>query len=100
MSSDSDSGGGFLYAFFVIVIYVFISCRGCMAIPDGAKHHLESMGFSEVTIVSNHWFMVFFRGCGADAAMFKTSATNVKGEVVKVNVCAGWPFKGTTVRGR
>lgn len=101
MSNNNHSGGDALLKLFIFVAFLLFLCfRGCMASPDDAKHHLEALGFSDVTIHSHHWMLVGFRGCGADAAVFKTSAKNIKGEVVKLNVCTGWPFKGTTVRGR
>jgi len=97
---SNDNSGSVLWAFIVVVFCIFCTFRGCMATPDDAKYHLEAMGLSEVSIKSHHWVFVVFRGCGSDAAMFKTSARNVKGEVVRLNVCTGWPFKGTTIRGR
>ncbi len=99
MSNSDDVGGAFIRLLIFLVIMIFICGRGCMAEPRDAVRTMEAHGFEDVKVKSHHYWFVSFRGCGADAAQFKMSAKNVKGKHVNLNICAGWPLKGTTIRG-
>lgn len=88
-----------IIALFIVFIFWPVSCmRGTFVEDSEAVQALETQGYSNVKINSYHWFMVTLRGCGQDAALFKTTATNPAGKNVDINVCVGWPFKGATIR--
>jgi hypothetical protein len=60
---------------------------------------LKDEGYANITIIQKDGFIVEFRGCGSeDAAKFTATALNPRNESVTVYVCAGWIFKGATVR--
>jgi hypothetical protein len=83
----------------VIVLAVFFGCfRGAFVDESVAVRALEKSGYSHVRITDHKWFVVGLRGCGRDAARFDAIARNPAGQEVKVFVCAGWLFKGATVR--
>jgi hypothetical protein len=98
-----DKGGDILKAAAIIAVAVLFfgaaMCRGAMADEAGAVEALETQGFSDVTITGHAYMLVGLRGCSEkDAARFDATATNPLGKRVDVQVCAGWPFKGHTVR--
>jgi len=100
MSNNSlDSGGGIIFVIILLFVVGFCCCRGCMADPQDAISHVETMGFTDVQVLDHSYLLVAFRGCGSDAAMFKIKAVNPAKKVVPLTVCVGWPFKGTTIRG-
>lgn len=84
----------------VISILLFIGIlKGLFVDKSVALRALEIQGYTDVQVVGEHRFFVTFRGCGArDAAQFIARAKNSRGKEVEVFVCAGWPFKGQTVR--
>lgn len=60
---------------------------------------VEKQGYSDVTTTNSHFLFVSWRGCSkGDDACYKMEATNSRGQRVKIIACAGWPFKGVTVR--
>lgn len=60
---------------------------------------VEVYGFTDVKIKDKDLFWIDWAGCGKDDdAMFEVSATNVAGKKVNLMACAGWPFKGVTLR--
>jgi len=84
-----------------LVILVLCLFSGLFAKKDVAIRTLENQGFADVLIVDKAWFFVGFRGCDAtDAARFTAIAKNPRDKEVTIYVCAGWPFKGGTIRSR
>ncbi len=60
---------------------------------------VEKQGYKNVRITAKHIFFVSWHGCGKDDnAAFEATAVNANGQQVDLTVCAGWPFKGVTVR--
>lgn len=60
---------------------------------------LENQGYQKVTITDKDVTFITWSGCGNDDdAVFEASAVNARNQRVNVIVCAGWPFKGATVR--
>lgn len=87
-----------LVVMFVAVLLLSM-IGGTFVEPDIAVRALETRGFSNIRIAEKHWFAVGFRGCsGHDSAKFVAKVKNPAGKDVEVFVCAGWPFKGATVR--
>ena len=83
------------------VVFVLPNCRGVFASPDVAVKALENQGYSNVKITEHAWFLIGLRGGSEkDAARFTATATNPAGKEVVVEVYAGWPFKGATIRTR
>lgn len=79
-------------------LFVFVM-PGVFIDEDVAIRTLETQGFSDVRITGKRIFFVGIGGCGkGDDARFSAVATNPIGKEVEVFVCAGWPFKGATVR--
>ena len=82
-----------------VVFVVLISCRGIFADEAVARKSLKKQGYTKIHVIDKSFFMVGLRGCGeSDAAKFTVKAVNPVGELVEVYVCAGWPFKGATIR--
>lgn len=84
----------------LLMISLFL-LAGCGAWVDEADaiNGVENMGFTNVKIISKHIFAPNWNGCGSDDDVaFKVRATNPTGKRVNLIVCAGWPFKGVTVR--
>ena len=93
----------------VIVVALFLGVVvGCQAavgsmVPDRvAVDAMQQAGFSDVTVVAKTSVFVEFLGCSSeDAVKFDMTATNPAGvRVSNAYVCAGWPFKGATIRYR
>ncbi|MEK7584654.1 MAG: hypothetical protein AAB490_05390 [Patescibacteria group bacterium] len=60
---------------------------------------VENQGFSDVRILDKDITFISWRGCGKDDdAAFQVEATNALGKRVPLTACAGWPFKGVTIR--
>ncbi len=97
-----DDGGIFFFgtlALLSIALTVGSVFRGAFVDESVAVSALETQGYSDIRIMERHWFLVGLRGCdGDDAAQFATEATNPAGKRVQLYVCAGWPFKGATIR--
>ena len=84
----------------VVVVLCFLA-QGCgVFVSDSAVvGAVEKQGYRNVEILNSHVFFVNWRGCsGSDDAAYKLLATNVNGQRVELIACAGWPFKGVTVR--
>jgi len=80
---------------------LFGSLVGCGAcIDDGdVKGAVSKQGYKDVVIKDKHIVAVSWRGCSdSDEAAYKVTATNANGQRVDLIVCAGWPFKGVTIR--
>ena len=81
----------------VSVLFIF----GCGAFVNDQRiiSGLEDRGYSDVKILDKSIFWLGYRGCSkSDAAYYEVEVKNPVGKVVKLEVCAGWPFKGVTVR--
>jgi hypothetical protein len=94
-----DAVRGILFFLVVLVISFFAFCSGCLVSEDVAIRALETQGFSNVRVTDKHWILVGMQGCSdSDAAKFDAEATNSAGRRVQLYVCAGWLWKGATVR--
>lgn len=72
---------------------------GAFAPEDRALRAVEALGFTDVHVVRHTWFLVGLHGCDdRDAALFEVEGTNQNGTPVRIFVCSGWPFKGSTIR--
>ena len=72
-----------------------------VAVDEGASpvEAVAKQGYSDVRILHIHPFFADYFGCSkGDRAAYKMSATNALGRKVNLTACAGWPFKGVTVR--
>lgn len=87
------------YAVVMLLTILLLTFRGFMADEGDAKKALETAGYSYVHVIDRNNWMVWINGCGgSDAVAFHAKAKNPAGRDVKVMVCMGWPFKGSTVR--
>ncbi|MBI2426590.1 MAG: hypothetical protein HYV34_01970 [Candidatus Kerfeldbacteria bacterium] len=60
---------------------------------------VEKQGYSDITVEDKDVFFVGWKGCSDnDDALFELTATNARGQGVELLACAGWPFKGVTIR--
>jgi len=85
----------------LFMMLIIANFRGCLLNPGDARRALEEQGYKDPVVEEQHICFAGFRGCsGSDAAAFDVEATNVLGKRVKLLVCAGWPFKGLTVRSK
>ena len=89
--------------FFTIIVTLLVAlllmCRGVFVSNDVGVQALENQSYTNIRVIDNVFFFVGFRGCeGTDAARITATATNQLGKDVTLYVCAGWPFKGATVR--
>lgn len=84
----------------VAIIFVLVSfARGVFVNESEAARALETQGYRDVKITNDAWLFVGLRGCDeGDAARFTAVASNPTGKRVEIYVCAGWPFKGSTIR--
>lgn len=83
-----------------LIIFALIGC-GAFVNGNDVINAVEKQGYSNVTVVDKSIFFISFRGCGeSDSAVFKLEATNAIGKRVNLLACAGWPFKGVTIRTR
>lgn len=85
----------------VVLCGVCIMFQGCgVFVRDNAVvKAVEKQGYRNVKVTSSHVLFVSWRGCsGSDDAAYKMLATNAFGQKVELIACAGWPFKGVTVR--
>ena len=84
-----------------VVILLITSVCGCGAFVSKEKvaKAVEKQGYREVNVTSKHIFFVDWRGCSdSDDAMFNANTINSLDKRVDITICAGWPFKGVTVR--
>ena len=83
---------------FLLMLVILIGC-GVFVSDDSIKVAVGKQGYRNVEIVSKHIIFVNWQGCGKDdEAAFEIKATNSFGAQVDLIACAGWPFKGVTVR--
>lgn len=83
----------------VIVLSLLVTACGALVDTDRVARAVEKQGYRNVKIVNKHIFFVTWRGCGKDDDVaFKAMAVNAAGQQVDITVCAGWLFKGVTVR--
>lgn len=82
----------------VFLALMMTSC-GTFVDTDRVARAVEKQGYRDVKITRKHIFFIAWRGCGKDDdAAFKATALNATGQQVDLTACAGWPFKGVTVR--
>ena len=85
---------------FGIICFALAGCGMFVSDSDVVKA-VEKQGYSDVSIKASHIFFVRWRGCSNDDdAAYDLVAVNSAGHRVDVIACAGWPFKGVTVRTR
>lgn len=93
---------GILSAFATALCSTLLAgCVGCGALVSDERVSVaaEKQGYKNVQVVSKHIFFVSWRGCGKDDdAAFNATGVNATGNRVDLIICAGWPFKGVTVR--
>jgi predicted small lipoprotein YifL len=86
--------------FFVIVLLV-LSLSGCGTLINDNKvaKAVEKQGYTEVRLRNKSVIFHSWSGCSdSDSASWDGTAINPIGVKVDIVVCAGWPFKGVTVR--
>ncbi|MDO8559226.1 MAG: hypothetical protein Q7R84_02735 [bacterium] len=92
------------FIIFIILSFGFSgvsACSGNLVDEDIAVKALEIQGFSDITIIEkDNWFIGFKGGGREDVVKFTAVATNPAGKKVEVDVFAGWPWKGATIRTR
>ena len=82
-----------------VVLALLMTACGTFVDTERVARAVEKQGYRDVQIVSKHIFLVKWSGCGSDDAVaFEATAVNATGQRVNLTVCAGWPFKGVTVR--
>jgi hypothetical protein len=85
----------------VIMFSILLHIAGCAAscVDDSnVINAVEKAGYANAEILAKHYVSTFF-GCSKDdAAAFEVIATNANKQRVKFIACAGWPFKGVTIR--
>ena len=87
----------------LIITLSLVCFSGCGVMVDSSKvaSAVAKQGYSNVEVHSKGIFFVSWRGCsGSDDAVFKATATNALGKQVDLIICAGWPFKGVTIRSK
>jgi len=83
---------------FLILVGLDATCGTCVS-KESTVNAVEKQGYSNIEVLDKNVFFVSWRGCsGSDDAMFTMKATNSVGKDVEIMACAGWPFKGVTVR--
>lgn len=82
----------------LLLITLLPGCGAC--VDDGkVRKAVEKQGYSDVKIKDKSVTAIGWRGCSdSDSAAYKMRAKNPKGQEVDIIVCAGWPFKGVTIR--
>ena len=85
--------------FVLLAATVLSSGCGLMVSDFNTVNAVEKQGYSDVHVLHIHPFFADYFGCSkGDRAAYKMSATNALGRKVNLTACAGWPFKGVTVR--
>ena len=85
--------------FVLLAATVLSSGCGLMVSDFNTVEAVEKQGYSDVHILKIHPFFASFFGCSnGDVAAYKMSAMNALGRKVNLVACAGWPFKGVTIR--
>ena len=87
--------------YLVLVLALCIASCGVLVDKEDVILAVAKQGYSDVKIMSSSYVMVETAGCSSsDSAAFEVSALNPLGKRVKLIACAGWPFKGVTIRTR
>jgi hypothetical protein len=82
-------------------IATLIFLPGIYVRQDRVALAVENQGFTSVEIVDKSVVFVGWKGCGSgDDAAFNVRATNAQGKRVDLVACAGWHFKGVTIRSK
>jgi hypothetical protein len=85
--------------FVLLAVACLSSGCGLLVSDSNTVDAVAKQGYSDVHILHIHPFFASFFGCSnGDVAAYKMSATNALGRKVNLIACAGWPFKGVTVR--
>jgi len=85
----------------IIAMLFMLTACGMFVKEDKVTKAVEKQGYTNVQVLDKHIFFVNWRGCSkSDEAAFDVLATNALGQNVDLVVCAGWPFKGVTVRSK
>lgn len=96
-----DDVFGVAVTVFVVALLALEIFGGIFVGNDIAEETMKNNGFSDIKIIEKQWFFVGFRGCaGGDNAKFIVKAINSRNQPVELYVCAGWPFKGATIRSK
>lgn len=81
-----------------LIFGLVVGRGGCVSQVKSIKA-TEKQGYRNVTVTERHNFFPGWHGCDdKDAAAFEARAVNPAGQEVDIIICAGWPFKGVTVR--
>jgi hypothetical protein len=87
----------FAAAFFAVIIVGLFGCAQLPSSENGVRL-LEKQGFTDVRETGRAPFAAL-QGCSdQDVAIIHFRARNVRGQVVDLDVCQGWPLKGATLR--
>lgn len=88
--------------FITLFLTFFVASCGYMVDEDEVIRAAEKQGYSNIEITAGHQISPkWFGGCSdSDDAAFDAIATNSLGHRVDITICAGWPFKGVTIRTR
>ena len=98
MSRTSRHDSTLVHILVFVIILVF-AARGLLVGENSAVKAMEAQGYTEVEVTDHSWLAVGLRGCSVhDAARLTVRAKNSAGETAEMYVCAGWPFKGGTIR--
>ena len=87
--------------FLAVILALTVLASGCGVLCDDTKvaKAVEKQGYSDVNLYNKSVVFRSWSGCSAsDDASWDGTATNPAGVKVNIIVCAGWPFKGVTVR--
>jgi len=85
----------------MILAIALTGCFGACVSDDSVVTAVENQGYTDVEILDKDIVLVGWAGCSDDdAAAYEVKATNSLGKRVNLLVCAGWPFKGVTVRSK
>jgi hypothetical protein len=81
------------------VLVIWLSGCGACVDDDQVRRAVQKQGYSEVKLGKKSIILMSWTGCGrSDAAAYEATALSTKGKRVDLIVCAGWPYKGVTVR--
>lgn len=83
------------------ICFLLLTLTACGALIDDyeVKKAVEKQGYRDVSITDKSIFFPDWSGCGEDDdACYDMIATNSNGQRIDLIACAGWPFKGVTVR--
>ena len=84
----------------VLALMCMYNCGSCV---DDANviDAIEAQGFTNVSVEDKSIVFVGWAGCSDDdEAAYEITAINSLGKRVKLLACAGWPFKGVTIRSK